>query len=168
MARLRYHWTSLVSFREWREKQIPSAIISQATKRCSSRSVVQYSTTEYSELIWVYSKKSTNCFTGKWWPNSILTKKYVSFMTVSVILSIPCASTWCILTLIDINYISYKELWNCKTYVLARQLFLWKSLWEYLGKKAEHFGVVGNNTFLMYVVYVTSLSKIVCSLLYHV
>jgi len=54
----------LVSSREQGEKQIPS-IISQATRR-----VVQYSTTDYS---------------GKWWPNSILIKKYVSFTAVSII-----------------------------------------------------------------------------------
>jgi len=60
----------LVSFREQGEKQIPS-IISQATRR----RVVQYSTRHYS---------------GKWWPNSILIKKCVSFTAVSIILSIPC------------------------------------------------------------------------------
>ena len=55
----------LVSFREQGEKQIPS-IISRATRR----RVVQYSTTDFS---------------GKWWPNSILIKKCVSFTAVSII-----------------------------------------------------------------------------------
>jgi len=57
----------LASFREQGQKQIPS-IISQATRRRG----VQYSTRDYSELTWVYSKKDTSCVTGKWWPNSIL------------------------------------------------------------------------------------------------
>jgi hypothetical protein len=55
----------LDSFREQGEKQIPS-IISQATRR----RVVQYSTRDYS---------------GKWWPNSKLIKKCVSFTVVSII-----------------------------------------------------------------------------------
>jgi len=55
----------MVSFREQGEKQTPS-IISQATRR----RVVQYSTTDYS---------------GKWWPNSLLTKKCVNFTAVSII-----------------------------------------------------------------------------------
>ena len=44
------------------------SIISKATRRRG----VQYSTRDYSELTWVYSKKDTSCVTGKWWPNSIL------------------------------------------------------------------------------------------------
>ena len=63
--------------------------LSQATRRI----VVQYSTRDYSELTWVYSKKDTSCVTGKWWPNSILIKKCVCFIAVSIILSIP--STCC-------------------------------------------------------------------------
>jgi hypothetical protein len=38
----------------------------------------------------VYSKKDTSCITGKWWHNSIVIKKCVSFTTISIILSIPC------------------------------------------------------------------------------
>jgi hypothetical protein len=56
----------LVSFREQGEKQIPSNIISPATRR----RVVQYSTRDCS---------------GKWWPKSILIKKCVSFTAVSII-----------------------------------------------------------------------------------
>jgi len=74
----------------WSENQIPSSMIPQATIRCSSWRVVQYSTRDNSELIWVYSKKDTSCITGKWWPNSILIKKCVTFTTVSIILVI----TW--------------------------------------------------------------------------
>jgi len=70
----------LDSFREQGEKQIHSKI-SQASRR----RVVQYSTREYSELTWVYSKKDTSCVTGKWWPTSILIKKCVSFTAVSII-----------------------------------------------------------------------------------
>jgi hypothetical protein len=79
----------VVSFKEWGKKQIYS-IISQATSICSSCRVVKYSTKDYSELIYVYFKKDTSCVTGKWWPNSIIMKKCVSFRTVSIILSIPC------------------------------------------------------------------------------
>ena len=89
MTRLKYHLTSVVSFRGYGEKQIPSSMISQATRWCSSWRAVQYSTTDYSEHIWVYSKKDTYCITGKWWPNSILIKKCVSLTAVSIILSIP-------------------------------------------------------------------------------
>ena len=60
VAQLKYHRTTVVSFREQGEKQIPS-IISQATRR----KVVQYSTRDY-------SKKDTTCVTGKWWSSSIL------------------------------------------------------------------------------------------------
>ena len=73
---LKYHRTTVVSFREQGEKQIPS-IISQATRR----RVVHYFTRDYS----VSSKKDTSCVTDKWWPNSILIKKCVSFTTVSII-----------------------------------------------------------------------------------
>ena len=34
LTRLKYHWNTVVSFREQGEKQIPSSIISQATRRC--------------------------------------------------------------------------------------------------------------------------------------
>jgi hypothetical protein len=50
---------------------------------------LQYSTRDYSVPIWVYSKKDTWCITGKWRPNSVLIKKFVSFTGVSIILSIP-------------------------------------------------------------------------------
>ena len=70
---LEYHWATAVSLREQREKQTHFPIISQATRRCSLRRVVQYSSRDCSECIWVYSKKDTCCITGKWWPNSILT-----------------------------------------------------------------------------------------------
>ena len=81
VAQLKYHRTTVFSFREQGEKQIPSCIISQAT----GRRVVQYSTRHYSELTWVYFKKDTSCDTGKWWPNSILIKKCVSVTAVSII-----------------------------------------------------------------------------------
>ena len=74
------------------EKPIPS-IISQGAGRCSSWTVVHYSTRDCSELIWVYSKKGTSCITGKWWPNSIPIKKCISFRTVPTILSFRCI--WC-------------------------------------------------------------------------
>jgi hypothetical protein len=51
--------------------------------------MVEYSTRDYAQLIRVYSKKDTGFITGKWWPNSVLINKRVSFTTVSVILSIP-------------------------------------------------------------------------------
>ena len=76
LTHLKHHRTTVVSFREQGEKQIPS-IISQATRR----RVVQYFTRDYS----VYSKKNTSCVTGKWWPKSILIKKCVSFTAVSII-----------------------------------------------------------------------------------
>jgi hypothetical protein len=66
-AHLKCHRTTVASFREQGDKQIPSNI-SEATRRI----VVQYSTRDYSELTQVYCK-DTNCVTGKWWPNSILT-----------------------------------------------------------------------------------------------
>jgi len=80
IAQVKYHWTTVVSVREQGEKQIPS-IISQATRR----KVVQYSSRDYSEFTRVCSKKDTSCVTGKWWPNSILIKKCVSFMALSII-----------------------------------------------------------------------------------
>ena len=76
ITHLKYRRTSVVSFREQDEKQIPS-IISQATRR----RVVQFFTRNYS----VYSKKDTSCVAGKWWPNSILIKKCVSSTAVSII-----------------------------------------------------------------------------------
>ena len=53
---------------------------------------LQYSIRDYSVLIWVYSKKDTWCIKGKWWPNSLLIKKFVSSTSVSIILSIPFIS----------------------------------------------------------------------------
>jgi hypothetical protein len=88
ITRIKYHQTTVVSSREYGKKKIPSSIISQATRRRSSRRVVQYSTRDYSQLIWIYCKKDTSCI-QKMWPNSILIKKYVSFTTVSITLSIP-------------------------------------------------------------------------------
>ncbi len=79
-VKLKNRWTTVISFREQGEKQIPS-VNSQTTRR----RVVQYSTRDYSELTWVYSKKDTSCVTGKWWPNSILIKKCLSFTAVSII-----------------------------------------------------------------------------------
>ena len=89
IAWLKYNRTNVVSFTEYGETQIPSSIISQATRRCYSWRVVQYSNRGYSVLIWVYSKKDTRCITGKYRPNSVLIKKFVSFTSVSNILSIP-------------------------------------------------------------------------------
>jgi hypothetical protein len=60
------------------------------TSICSSCRVVKYSTGDYSELIYVYFKEDTSCVTGKWWPNSTLIKKCVSFRNASIILPIPC------------------------------------------------------------------------------
>jgi len=87
-----HHQNNVVSFKEKGEKQIYSFITAQATSICPSCRVIKYSTRDYSELIYVYFKKETSCATGKWWPNSVLLKKCVSFRTVSIILSIPC--TW--------------------------------------------------------------------------
>jgi len=42
-----------------------------------------------SELTQVYSKKDTSCVTGKWWPNSVLIKKCVSFTAVAIIFAHP-------------------------------------------------------------------------------
>ena len=89
IARLNYHQTTVVSFKEYSEKQIPFYIISQATRRCSFWRGVQYNTRDYSELIWVYSEKDTSYITGKWWTNSVLIKKRVSSTLVFIILSIP-------------------------------------------------------------------------------
>jgi len=88
VAQLKYCRTTVVSYREQSEKQI-SSIIPQA----SSKSCTVFSTRDYSELTWVYSKNNTSCVRGKWWPNSILIKKYVFFIAVSIIFSIPCI--WC-------------------------------------------------------------------------
>jgi hypothetical protein len=71
IARPKYRRTTLVSFREQGEEQILSSLISQATGSCSSRKVMQYSTTDYSELIRAYSKKDTSRIAGKWWPSSV-------------------------------------------------------------------------------------------------
>jgi hypothetical protein len=94
IARLKYRRTTVVTFREQGEKQTLSSIISQASGRCYSRRMVNYSTTDYSELTWVYSKKDTSCIPGKLWPNSALNRKSASFTTVSIIYSISlcCAS----------------------------------------------------------------------------
>jgi hypothetical protein len=43
IARLKYHLTTVVSFREQGEQLIPTSITSQATRRCSSWRKVQYS-----------------------------------------------------------------------------------------------------------------------------
>jgi len=67
LALLKYHRTTVASFGEQGDKQIPS-IMFQATRRA----VVQYSTRDYSEFTRVYCN-DTSCVTGKWWPNSILT-----------------------------------------------------------------------------------------------
>ena len=80
IVQLKNHGTTVVSFREQGEKQIPSTI-SQATRR----RVVQNSTRDCSEVTWVYSKKDTSCVAGKWWPESILIKKCVSFTAVFII-----------------------------------------------------------------------------------
>jgi len=79
IAQLKYHRTTVVSFREQSEKQIQS-IISEATRR-----VVQYSARDCSDLTWVYSKKDTSCVTGKWWSNAILIQKCVSFTAASIV-----------------------------------------------------------------------------------
>ena len=47
--------------------------------------VLRYSTTDYSKLVWVYSKKDTSCIAGKWWSKSILINECVSFANVSII-----------------------------------------------------------------------------------
>ena len=102
-ARLKYHQTTVVSFREQVEKQIASSITSQATRIWSSWAAVQYSSRDCSELIWVYSKNDTICITGKWWPNSLLIGICVSFTTVFSILTVPC--TWPVLFFIGPLYI---------------------------------------------------------------
>ena len=80
VAPLKYHQTTVVSFRKQGEMQIPS-IISQATRR----RVVYYSARDYSELTWVCSKKDTSCITGILIKSSILIRKCVSFKAVSII-----------------------------------------------------------------------------------
>jgi hypothetical protein len=75
VAQLKYCRTSVGSYREQSEKQI-SSIITQATSK---------SCTDYSEFTRVYSKKDTSCVRGKWWPNSILIKKYVSCGSLSLL-----------------------------------------------------------------------------------
>ena len=85
-----YHHITVVSFSLQGEMQIPSFIMSQATRRCSSWRVEQYSITDYSELIWVYSKNDTSCIKGKWRTNSVSIKKCVSFTIISITFSIPC------------------------------------------------------------------------------
>ena len=82
IARLKYHRTTVAGCKHYGGKHSPSSITSQATTRCSSRTMVQYSTGDCSQLVSVYCKKGTSCITGKWWPNSILIKKRVSFTTV--------------------------------------------------------------------------------------
>jgi len=73
-AKLKYCRTTVGSYTEQSEKQI-SSIIAQA----ASNSCTVFSTRDYSELTRVSSKKDTSCVRGKWWPNSILIKKYVSY-----------------------------------------------------------------------------------------
>jgi len=62
IARFNYHQITVVSFREYSEKQIPSSIISQVNTRCSTWRVVPYSTRDYSERMWIYSKEDTNYY----------------------------------------------------------------------------------------------------------
>jgi len=62
IARFNYHQFTVVSFREYGEKQIPSSIISQANIRFSTWRVVQYSPRDYSECMWICSKKDTNYY----------------------------------------------------------------------------------------------------------
>jgi len=90
IATLKHHQTTVASCRQYGDKHSPSSITSQATRRSSSWTVVQYSTGDCSQLVSVYCKKDTSCITGKWWPNSVLIMKCVSFTTVSFILSITC------------------------------------------------------------------------------
>jgi hypothetical protein len=71
-------------------EQILYSINSQESKRRSAWRMVQYSSSDYSEPIWVYSKNDASCTTGKWRTNSISIKKCVSFTTVSITVSIPC------------------------------------------------------------------------------
>ncbi len=80
IPQLKYNQTTVVSFIEQGEKQIPS-IISQVTRR----RVVQYSNRDYSELTRVCFKKDTSCITGILLKNSISIKKCVSFTVVSII-----------------------------------------------------------------------------------
>jgi hypothetical protein len=82
IVKVKYHRTTVVSFREQGEKQIPS-IIFEATRWCSSWTAAQYSPSDYSELISVYSKDKS-FITGKWWPNPELIKKCIYFTTVSI------------------------------------------------------------------------------------
>ena len=97
----------LVSFREQGENQIPSNIC-QVTRR----RVVQYSTRDYSELTWVYSKKDTSCVTGRWWLNSTLIKKCASFTAVSIIFVHPLYMLSNYIPLGD--WINFVEMYLCK------------------------------------------------------
>ena len=94
----KYHQTTVVSFIEQGEKHIPSYIVCQATT--TRRRVAQYCTAHCSERTQVYCKKDTSCVTGKWWPSSILLKKCVSFVAVSIIFvhplyMLPSYIPWC-------------------------------------------------------------------------
>jgi len=90
IARLKYHQTTVASCTQYGDKHSPASITSQATRRCSSWTVVQYCTADRSELVSVYCKKDTSYITGNWWPISIVIMKCVYFTTVSYILSILC------------------------------------------------------------------------------
>ena len=110
IARLEYRWTTVVGCREYGEKQIISSI-SEATTRCSSWRVVQCSTSDSSELTWVYSKKDADRITSKQWSNSLLIKKCVSFTTVSIFFVHPMSI---IHVLLCAQYVRYVH--NCTEY----------------------------------------------------
>jgi tRNA uridine 5-carbamoylmethylation protein Kti12 len=57
--------------------------------------VMQYSPRDYSERIWVCSKKDTNYY-RKMVAERHIINKCVSFTTIFIILSIPCSFTCCI------------------------------------------------------------------------
>jgi hypothetical protein len=65
IARLKYHQTTVASCRQHTDKHSPSSITPPATRRCSSWTVVQYSTGDCSELVSVYCRKDTSYITGK-------------------------------------------------------------------------------------------------------
>ena len=113
-VRLKYHRTTVASCRQYGDKHSPSSITSQATRRCSSWTVVLHSTEDCSELVSVYCKKDTSCITGKWWPNSVLVKKCVYFTTVSFICPSPVRSTLTQHTLRKWNKIKHKI--KCNTH----------------------------------------------------
>jgi hypothetical protein len=63
----------------------PPQILKQQDVLCEERYSIPLETIQN---LYEYSNEDTRCITGKWWPNSALINKIISFEVVSIILSI--------------------------------------------------------------------------------